>query len=197
MGLLGPILPPKTYLAGGTALTLHLNHRTSFDLDLYTPNKFNEQQIVHKFEAEIPDFKFISQGWQTVIGISKDTEISLFFYQYNLLQDTLPFQSIQVASIEDIASMKLEAIAGRGLKRDFFDLYSICQLKEFSLKHIIKLAVKKYNRESCDLPHLFKSLVYFDDAQIKPERAKIVDDKWQEVKKFFVQETQKLLPEFL
>lgn len=197
MGLLGPLLPPNTYLAGGTALTLHLNHRTSYDLDLYAPQQFNEQQIIQRFETEIPQFSLISQEWQTVIGSAKDTKISLFVYQYPLLEPPQPFKSILIASLSDIACMKLEAIGGRGLKRDFFDLYCICQLDTWSLQKVIDLTIQKYQRQESNLPHLFKSLTYFDDAETKSERAHIVDEVWQKVKQFFTQETPKVFAKYL
>ncbi len=197
MDILGPLLPENSYLAGGTGLALHLNHRSSYDLDLYVPKLFNEHEIVQKFEAGIPDFSLISQEWQTVIGSSKDTEISLFVYQYMLLEPTLSFKSIHVASLSDIASMKLEAVGNRGLKRDFFDLYTICQLEGWSLGKIVDLTIQKYHRKESDLPHLFKSLIYFDDAEQKPERAQIVDETWQNVKQFFLIETPQLLRKYL
>lgn len=197
MGLLGPLLPPQTYLAGGTALALHLNHRSSFDLDLYSPQEFNEQLMIQKFEQNIPDFKLISTEWQTVLGASRDTEISLFAYQYTLLEPTVIFQNLPIASLTDLACMKVEAIAGRGLKRDFFDLYTICGLSDWSLKKVMDLTIKKYQRADSNLPHLLKSLVYFDDAENKPERAQIVDKTWQEVKNFFISQTPPLLEQFI
>ncbi|MEP7166570.1 MAG: nucleotidyl transferase AbiEii/AbiGii toxin family protein [Candidatus Woesebacteria bacterium] len=197
MDLLGPLLPPNTYLAGGTALTLHLNHRSSFDLDLYSPQEFNEQLILQRFEKDIPDFKVISSEWQTVIGGTKNTEVSLFVYQYPLLEPTILFKSIQIASLADLACMKLEAIGSRGLKRDFFDLYTICQLKEWTLARVIALTKKKYNRDESNVPHLLKSLVYFDDAETKPERAKIVDETWIKVKEFFTAQTSAVFEELV
>jgi len=193
MGLLSPLLPKNSYLAGGTALALHLDHRSSFDLDIYTPEEFDTQEIIQKFEKSIPDFKLVSTGWQTILGGSRDTEISLFYYGYPLLQPTSDFNKMQIASIDDLACMKLEAIASRGLKRDFFDLYTICQLTDWNLKKVVDLTVKKYQRQNSDLPHLLKSLVYFDDAETKPERAKIVDSTWEKVKEYFVFETNILL----
>lgn len=50
MGLLSPLLPEDSYLAGGTALALHLNHRQSYDLDIYTPQMFDENLMVRKLE---------------------------------------------------------------------------------------------------------------------------------------------------
>ncbi|HEX9817340.1 MAG TPA: nucleotidyl transferase AbiEii/AbiGii toxin family protein [Patescibacteria group bacterium] len=197
MGLLAPLLSPDSYLAGGTALALHLNHRSSYDLDIYTPRKFDEQLILQKFETEIPDFQLVSVGEQTIIGGSRDTEISLFFYQYPLLESTETFAGMQITALADLACMKLEAIASRGLKRDFFDLYTICQLDDWSLKKVIDLTEKKFKRQGSNLPHLLKSLVYFEDAETKPERAKIIDEEWQAVKEFFIRETPLILKDSL
>lgn len=197
MGLLGPLLPPNTYLAGGTALALYLNHRSSFDLDFYSPHEFNEQLVLQRFEKEIPDFILVSSEWQTIIGGTKDTGVSLFVYRYPLLGETMSFKSIRVASLSDIAAMKLEAVGSRGLKRDFFDLYTICQLDGWSLEKVVDLAIKKYQRQESNIPHLFKSLVYFDDAESRPERAAIVDETWQKVKQFFSQEAPKALERYI
>ena len=120
LGILTEVAPPGSYLAGGTALALWLNHRNSFDLDIYSPSEFDILEIRQKFDKNISDFLPISTSWQTIHGKSKDTEISLFYYQYNLLKDVTEFLDFNIASIEDIAAMKLEAIASRGLKIDFY-----------------------------------------------------------------------------
>ncbi len=188
LGILTEVAPPGSYLAGGTALALWLNHRNSYDLDIYSPIEFNLDEIRQKFDSEIPDFQLISTSWQTLHGKSKDTEISLFYYQYNLLKATTKFLSFAVSSIEDIAAMKLEAIAGRGLKRDFFDVYRIAKDEGWSLAYMIELNDKKYDRHGSFTPHILRSLVYFDDAENLPERAVEVEKEWKEVKQFFIRE---------
>ncbi|MDA1080032.1 MAG: nucleotidyl transferase AbiEii/AbiGii toxin family protein, partial [bacterium] len=153
--------------------------------------------ILQRSESEVPEFSLVSTSWQTIIGGSKDTEVSLFHYQYPLLEPTTAFNSLQIASLADLACMKLEAIGSRGLKRDFFDLYSICQLDGWSLQKVLDLTIQKYQRHSSNVPHLLKSLVYFDDAETKPERAKIVDETWTKIKAFFTTETSLLLSNLL
>ncbi|WP_240984892.1 nucleotidyl transferase AbiEii/AbiGii toxin family protein [Acididesulfobacillus acetoxydans] len=37
------------------------------------------------------------------------------------------WNGVRVASIDAIVAMKLKAIAGRGERKDFIDLYTICQ----------------------------------------------------------------------
>ena len=119
------------------------------------------------------EFQLISTAWQTVTGISQDTEIRLFYYKYPLLEKPTIFRGVSVASVADIACMKLEAVGGRGLKRDFYDLYTICRLDDWSLEKVVALNRDKYGRKESDLPHLLKSLVYFDEAELTPERAEV------------------------
>lgn len=189
LGLLGSYLPPDSYLAGGTALSLHLNHRTSYDLDLYTRHKFNETTQVERFKEAIDDFQAVSVDWQTIQGKSQNTDISLFYYEYPLLEPTIDFKGLAIASVLDISAMKLEAISTRGLKRDFFDLYSICQKFNYRLDHIIGIASTKFGHGTEYIPHYLKSMTYFVEAETMPERAHIVDEDWTKVKDFFISET--------
>ncbi len=197
LGILNKIVPAHSYLAGGTALALWLDHRNSYDLDVYSPTEFDIEEMKQKFSKEIFGFQPISTAWQTVHGKSEDTEISLFYYQYRLLKDPASFLNFNIASVEDIAAMKLEAIAGRGLKRDFFDLYKIIENKRWTLKQLLKLNDQKYSRNGSFTPHILRSLVYFDDAESMPERAVEVDKKWETVKKFFIEEVSQLSKEDL
>jgi hypothetical protein len=189
--ILAPSLPPATYLAGGTALSLHLNHRSSFDIDLYSRKMFNEITQIQRLKQTIPSFEVVSTEWQTIQGKSKDTDISIFFYEYPLLEPELTHKGVSIASIPDIAAMKLEAISTRGLKRDFFDLYTICTHFNYSIDHIINLANHKFSHGDQYTPHYLKSLIYFTEAETMPERAHIVDSEWQTVKQFFVNQTTK------
>jgi predicted nucleotidyltransferase component of viral defense system len=182
---IGDILPPGTYLAGGTALAMHLNHRSSFDLDFYCPQEFDIEMLKQRVESIYPEFSVISTSWQTLTGKYKDTEISIFYYKYPLLKPLTKWKSLNVASIEDIAVMKLEAIGGRGLKRDFFDLYKICVNKNWSIKDVLEMRNSKFPNAEASLPHIIKSLIFFDDAETRSERAEIVDKEWEMVKKFF------------
>lgn len=197
LATIGNALPPGSYLAGGTALALHLDHRKSFDLDFYSPEKFDSKIQLQRIAEVVTDFKLISTSWQILIGSTQETEISLFFYKYPLVEELSQHGGTKIASIADIACMKLEAVGGRGLKRDFFDLYTICQLADWNLQKVIDLNRKKYGRDESDIPHILKSLAYFDDAENLPERAEIVEADWKKIKAYFIQETKKLVSTFL
>ena len=44
-------LASQFYLAGGTAVALHLGHRRSFDLDFFTPEHFSIDRILETLKA--------------------------------------------------------------------------------------------------------------------------------------------------
>ena len=66
---------------------------------------------------------------------------------------------MRLASVKDIASMKLSAITSRATEKDYVDLYFI--LQDFSLNDLLKYTKKKFKTLDEDI--ILKSLVYFDD----------------------------------
>jgi len=59
--------------------------------------------------------------------------------------------------------MKVSAIAGRGSKRDFVDLY-LCA-KHYGLNEILRLFDEKYAHIHYSRIHILKSLTFFGDAE--------------------------------
>ncbi len=85
-----------------------------------------------------------------------------------------------LADIEDIAAMKLEAIAGRGSKKDFVDMYFI--LNQFTLEQIFSFHALKYGVGLSNQYHHLKSLVYFNDADEEAMPLITSPLKWDKVK---------------
>ncbi|WP_089239403.1 nucleotidyl transferase AbiEii/AbiGii toxin family protein [Belliella buryatensis] len=88
------------------------------------------------------------------------------------------FNEFRLASKEDIGAMKLNAIAGRGSKKDFIDLYFL--LNEFSLEELIGFYRDKYQDGSEFL--VLKSLSYFADADTEPTPLMLKDANWDKIK---------------
>lgn len=101
---------------------------------------------------------------------------------------------IPVADIPDITAMKPAALAGRGSKKDFVDLYFICK-EVFTLQHAIALFKQKYQKIEYDPYHLLRSLTYFEDAEEEPMPEMIRGVTWEEIKQFFVAEAVPLFRE--
>jgi hypothetical protein len=80
---------------------------------------------------------------------------------------------------EDIAAMKVNAVAGRGSIKDFIDIYFL--LNEFSIKEMIGFYLQKYPDGSEFMVR--KSLTYFDDADNEEAPILFHDISWSEIKK--------------
>ncbi len=179
----------KSYLAGGTALALHLGHRISVDLDFFTQEVFDEKTLSAELN-QLPEYKEEGTAWRTVWGSVGKTKFSLFYYQYQLIKNPINFEGIRILSKEDIAAMKVHAIEDRGTKRDFIDLY--CLAKEFSLEQMLKFYDQKYGVLKEHLYLIIRSLNYFADADIEKDPNMLISVSWEEVKAFFQKQAVKL-----
>lgn len=182
LAALAPIeLITKSYLAGGSALALQLGHRESLDLDFFTQEPFEPTIAVQAFQKALPSFRLTQTAWGTILGEIDRVKFSLFYYQYPLINPTTEFERIRLASQKDIAAMKLSAIADRGLKRDFIDLFVL--LEHFSLPQMFDFYDRKFRNRDDLLPHLLKALVYFDDAERDVGPKLFAPIEWDEVKR--------------
>lgn len=180
----------KAYLAGGTALALQIGHRVSYDLDFFTSKEFDEGALLPKIE-KISSFRLEKIAWRTILGKFGGVRFSIFYYKYPMLYSTKKFGIINVADTRDIAAMKIAAIASRGTKRDFVDLYFICK-EGISLSAAIQLYGKKYKNLATTELHIIKSLIYFDDAEPEEMPKMLKKATWEEIKKYFENEVKKL-----
>lgn len=171
------------YLAGGTALALYIGHRISIDFDFYTPEGFDSQKILRKFEKSKIITSLIQTQEDTLIFKANGIEISLFTYPYRLAMPLTKTEYLDMASLEDIAAMKIVAIIQRGICRDFIDLYFLIKL--LGLKKIFWACEKKYSTFNKYLA--LQALTYYDDAERAASGqnlAMLRHVSWKETKKF-------------
>lgn len=180
----------EAYLAGGTAAALQLGHRISVDFDFFTTKEF----LPRKFSttlSKLGSFDEEQAGKGTVLGRFKGINFSLFIYKYSLVFPALKYLSVNMADIRDIAAMKIDAIASRGAKRDFIDLYFICK-SGYQLIDLLDFYNKKYSKLASNLIHIQKSLVYFNDAEPDEPPRMLKKAAWEDIKKYFEYEVRKL-----
>ena len=98
--------------------------------------------------------------------------------------------NVRVAGLFDIAAMKFDAIAGRGARRDFYDLYALAQ--RFPLEDLLERAQQKYP-DARDFPMMV--MPYLNDFG-NADRDKPVETQfpvqWDEVQAFFIAEARRL-----
>ena len=170
-------------------MALHLGHRYSFDLDFFTRTVFDEKTLLSELKT-LPEYKEDGTGWRTVWGKVSKTKFSLFYYEHPLIKKTTMFEGIQIIHLEDIAAMKIHALEDRGTKRDFIDLYFLA--KKFTFEQMFKFYNQKYQTLKDHLYIILRSLNYFADAEQDDDPKMLKKVSWEEVKKFFREETIKL-----
>ncbi len=169
----------SVYLAGGTALALQLGHRTSLDFDFDTANKFKPEKVASLLKIEPK-----KQSENTFNTEINGVKLSIFYYPYKLNEELVDFGHIKLASIPDIAAMKVAAVVQRAKQRDFFDLYYL--IKKIGIKAVIEAAYAKYPWYQDNSLIIKQSLTFFEEADQDEEISKItVFDKkvtWDIVK---------------
>jgi hypothetical protein len=178
------------YLAGGTGLALALGHRRSVDLDVFSEAEFASTELRDRLR-NLEGLRKLETAPGTMHLELHDVKVSFLHYPYPLLFPTQRFDVFDVADPRDIACMKLDAIANRGSRRDFIDLYQASQT--YRLRDIVEWFGTKYAAVSYNRVHLFKSLTYFRDAEEQPMPEMRVPLAWDTVRAFFVRETPRLV----
>jgi hypothetical protein len=187
---LATIVDSETYLAGGVAIALRLTHRTSRDLDLFTPT-----DPTTRAEALAA-----SHLHATIVGRSEGSlqlevngvPASWLRYRYPMLSppERVAGVPLPIVSLDDAACMKISAIAGRGAARDFWDLHEILVRQSLSLEQALELFKRKYVTE--DIGHVVKSLSYFADADASPLPRGLGAPAWASIKAAFESRVRKL-----
>ncbi|MBU0485445.1 MAG: nucleotidyl transferase AbiEii/AbiGii toxin family protein [Proteobacteria bacterium] len=169
-------------LAGGTALALRLGHRLSVDLDFFTRRPFDSGELFELLR-ELYEVSSCSHSANTLSLFMKSQEekvkVDFLRHNYSLLRPVSTIDQVQIFSLEDIAAMKLNAIANRGAKKDFYDIHALLDL--YSLQDLLGFFEQKYNQLNSFT--VVKSLVYFADADLEPEPLSMLDISWDQIKK--------------
>jgi hypothetical protein len=168
-------------LVGGTALSLLFGHRKSIDLDLFSSSAFDQKLLINllqkrfgnDFKNENPKLSF------ALFCFIHQIKIDLVHYPHPLLKPVQVIEGIRIYSVEDIAAMKIKAILGRGVKKDFWDLAEL--LNHFSLSQILDFYGSKYPNHSM-LISIPNALTYFEDAENSPSPVSLNHMDWSQVK---------------
>ncbi len=147
-------------LVGGTSLALQLGHRKSTDLDFFSFEAPDIESIVSLFSEKYGyTAQFINA--KSTIGYIEGIKIDVIYHPFQWLEDAYVEDGIRLASLADIAAMKMHAIANSGQRpKDFVDIAYLS--KWFSYNRLKELALKKYPMYD---PIIFdKAIIYFGDV---------------------------------
>ena len=131
------------HLVGGTALALQIGHRNSIDIDLFTIDDFDDNEIMVEMNSSfIVNERFKRNN--TIICLLNNIKTDFIRHNYPLIRPPIVEDGIRFLGKEDIAAMKFHAIIQSGKRlKDFIDIYFL--LNHFSMNQMLDFFIQKYN----------------------------------------------------
>ena len=156
-------------LVNGSALSIHLKHRISEDLDLFTwfskLENGNIDLILSKIDGmdEVKILNTYPNGLDVLINKVK---VTFFANGWDKLKEREKLlQNSYLGRIELLTAMKVNALSLRARFRDYYDLYVISK-KVFDIKKILEISLqyipgmtKKYLRCSWFIPKILMTRI--------------------------------------
>lgn len=170
------------YLGGGTALAIHLGHRRSLDFDWFSPAPMGDALTL---AAQLRDdgvrLEVAEVARGTLHATVNGVRMTLLEYAYPHLEPpvALPAFDCRLASLDDLAALKLAAVAGRGSRKDFVDIFALGKVFQ-PLPQMLRAYQRRYG--IADVGHLLYALSYFDDAEQEPMPEMLWDVAWAAVR---------------
>ena len=177
-------------LVGGTSLALQFGHRLSVDLDFFSTDQIDHEEILINLKP-LGKIEIVSRSKFINSFFINDIKVDFVSLPYQWLEEPMIEDSIRLAGRKDIAAMKLSAITNRGSKKDFIDIGLL--IEQLGLTQMLTLYRQKYP-DGMEMMVL-RSLVYFQDAEDQSDPVMLIPYNWEEVKKLILNETKKYLAE--
>ena len=177
---IAPVLTERGfYLVGGAAVALCFGHRRSVDLDWFAPEFSEPERLAEELRDHGVRFVADTIAPGTLHGVVHGVRVTFLRHRYPMLAKLKTgFLDTRIAGLADLAAMKLLALAQRGAKKDFVDVYALG--RSCSLRQMIQWYQTKYAID--DLGHVLRALVYFEDANQERMPRMLWKTRWRDVK---------------
>ncbi|MBO4577440.1 MAG: nucleotidyl transferase AbiEii/AbiGii toxin family protein [Paludibacteraceae bacterium] len=168
----------ETRLVGGTALALQYGHRQSVDLDFFGHLPEDREALLDVIRS-VGNVTVLNRSKAILQTVINDVKVDFVDYsRYPWIDEPVVEDGFTLASDKDIAAMKVNAIIGRGTRKDFIDLYVL--LQHYSLTEILDFYRQKYP-EFSEYRALL-SMTYFDDAEMQDMPRMFITTPWDTMK---------------
>lgn len=165
-------------LVGGTSLALQYGHRRSVDLDFFGQTTEDVDELTDMMRECSIDMVKGNCTKRIKTYFLNGVKVDVVNYDYKWIDDVVEEDDLRLASPKDIAAMKVNAVMGRGTKKDFIDVYFL--LKHYSFDELIQFYLQKYT-DGSEYRALL-SMSYFADADAQPMPYMFQDVDWEMVK---------------
>ena len=165
-------------LVGGTSLALQYGHRQSVDLDFFGKLTVSQDDILSMMER-MGSYRLRNRTSSILQLIVDGVMVDIVDYsRYPWIDNPVCHEGVTLASPKDIAAMKINAIEGRGSRKDFIDIYLL--LQHYSMDDLLAFYSQKYPNYS--IFRALLSLTYFDDAESEAMPIMFIPDTWDDIK---------------
>ncbi len=179
-------------LAGGTGLALQLGHRVSHDLDFFTEVDFDSASLRAEL-AKRGKLEVQAQAVNTLHTMFDGVRLSYLRAEAPFLFPPIEYRDLRIADNRDIAAMKIMAIAGRGSRKDFVDLYAYLEAGG-DFPSLMEVVDRKYASTSMNKMHVLRSLVFFEDAESEPMPRILRSVTWKTIRARLEEEARRWAP---
>ncbi len=167
------------YLTGGTALSaFYLQHRLSYDIDLFTETQEVDQKLTEAFLKKISKDLGVAEikrsqmmglvSYVLVFDDGQELKVDFNYYPFPRIKKGTCFKNLEVDSVYDIATNKLHTIFMQPRSRDYLDLYLIIKKYCYSLDQLIMAAKAKFDWhiDKMTLASQFIKVTDFDESSM-------------------------------
>lgn len=151
----------KYVLVGGSALTLHLCHRKSEDLDFFTYEDNFDKKKIFEYIRSFKNKEILNQTDEQVDLLIEGVKVTFFNARWDFLKPK-EIERFNLACVEDIAAMKVNVLFLRAKFRDYYDLYFLAK-KKMSIEKIFECSLNIL--EGINFKLFAVALVYIDDIK--------------------------------
>ncbi len=160
---------------GGTSLALRFGYRLSMDLDFFTTREFDAGQRAARLE--MTGATLVNRAPSSLTLDVRGTELDFLRNACPLLASAEEIEGVRRLSLPDVAAMKLNAIANREAKKDFFDR---CELQRHD-PIATMLEWFETNYRSADRFTVIRGPSWFEDSGLEPDPLFLNGNDWQVV----------------
>ena len=176
----------NTRLVGGTSLALQYGHRRSVDLDFFGEISVDLDELTEALKDRVEHVVVGGHSRSIKAYFLNGVKVDVVNYDYAWIDSPVIEEGLRLASPKDIAAMKVNAVIGRGTKKDFIDIFFL--LQHYSFSDLLKLYLQKYP-DGSEYRALL-SMAYFGDADQQPMPYMFDDVGWETIKQSIRREVE-------
>lgn len=176
----------NTRLVGGTSLALQYGHRRSVDLDFFGEISVDLDELTEALKDRVEHVVVGGHSRSIKAYFLNGVKVDVVNYDYAWIDSPVIEEGLRLASPKDIAAMKVNAVIGRGTKKDFIDIFFL--LQHYSFSDLLKLYLQKYP-DGSEYRALL-SMAYFGDADQQPMPFMFDGVGWETIKQSIRREVE-------